>query len=246
MGPSVYVKVVGFNDVERHALNTLFRLSSDGVISYGLWTLEAPVAPSLALIDLDAYEATMVLASPGLNPDLKIICVGHGAPVQAWRTFQRPLNWPDVVQAMDSLFESRKRPNAGVDFGASGGLVDGATGSKLSLLVDPVRQNRMYLRARLALVGHTAVDETASGVQALEWAQKRPYDLVIVGRNLPDTDGWALIRQLVALEPAIGSVLVSTSDKSWHTREYAQACGCSGLLEQPYDPLQVAQVLKAL
>jgi CheY-like chemotaxis protein len=96
------------------------------------------------------------------------------------------------------------------------------------------------------LVGYTAVDETASGVQALEWAQKRHYDLVIVGRNLPDMDGWALIRQLVGLEPAIGSVLVSTSDKSWHTREYAQACGCSGLLEQPYDPLQVAQVLKAL
>ncbi|MEO8119797.1 MAG: response regulator, partial [Rhodoferax sp.] len=70
MGPSVYVKVVGFTDIERHALNTLFRLSTGQSTSYGLWTPEAPVPPRLALIDLDAYEAGLALASPRLDSDM--------------------------------------------------------------------------------------------------------------------------------------------------------------------------------
>jgi hypothetical protein len=117
MEPSVYVKVVGFADVERHALNTVFRLSTGQNISYGLWTPEAPVAPRLALIDLDAYEAGLALASPRLDPEMKMICVGRGAHTHARHTFQRPLHWPDVVKAMDSLFAPLEKLDAGIDFG---------------------------------------------------------------------------------------------------------------------------------
>jgi hypothetical protein len=46
------------------------------------------------------------------------------------------------------------------------------------------------------------------------------------------------------LEPAIGSVVVTTTDKSWYMREHAEASGCRGLLEKPYDPLQVVQLLQ--
>jgi CheY-like chemotaxis protein len=246
MGPSVYVKVVGFTDIERHALNTLFRLSTGQAISYGLWTPEAPVASRLALIDLDAYEAGLALASPRLDPNMKMICVGRGAHTHARHTFQRPLHWPDVVKAMDSLFAPVEMLDADIDFGDNDGGTGVAPGSKVSLLVDPSREGRMYLRARLALAGHTEIDETGTGAQALELAKQRHYDLVIVALDVPDLDGWVLIRQLVALEPAIGSVIVTSTDKSWQMREHAQASGCSGLLEKPYDPLQVIEVLQKL
>jgi len=246
MKPSVYVKVVGFRDVERHALNTLFRLSMSRPTSYGLWTPEAPVAPHLALIDLEAYEAGLALASPGLNPNLKMICVGKGAPANAWRTFARPLHWPDVVKAMDSLFAPVEKCDTGIDFGGSDVRAAVPPGFKVSLLVDSSREDRMYLRARLALAGHTDVDDTGTGARALELAKKRHYDLVIVGLNLPDLDGWAVIRQLVTLEPAIGSVIVTSPDKSWHMRQHVEACGCSGLLEKPYDPLQIVELLQKI
>ena len=36
----VFVKVLGFSDVERHALNTLFRLSEDRETGYALWSAD--------------------------------------------------------------------------------------------------------------------------------------------------------------------------------------------------------------
>ena len=76
MGKTVFVKVVGFRDVERHALNTLFRLSMERSTCYSLWTPEAPVMPHIALIDAESYEGGILLGSPKLNPNLKLICVG--------------------------------------------------------------------------------------------------------------------------------------------------------------------------
>jgi CheY-like chemotaxis protein len=244
MGLCVYVKVVGFNDVERHALNTLFKLSLGRPTSYALWTPEVNLKPHLLLIDLDAYEAAMELVSPGMNPNLKVISVGHGVAVNAWRTFERPLSWPSVVAAMDDLFVPHEKPDAGFYSADSEETIGVPPGFKVSLLVNPSREDQMYLRARLALAGHTDVDDVETGAQALELTKKRRYDLVIVGLDLTDMDGWSLIRQLMMLEPAIGSVVVTTTDKSWYMREHAEASGCRGLLEKPYDPLQVVQLLQ--
>jgi CheY-like chemotaxis protein len=246
MGPSIYVKVVGFRDAERHAINTLFRLSMERPTCYGLWTPEAPVDPHFLLIDLDTYEAGLELSSSGRKPDLKMICVGRNAPVNAWATFERPLHWPDVLTAMDSLFMSMEKLDAGIDFGNDGQATGAIASGRATLLVDQSREDRLYLRARLALAGHTEVDDALTGAQALQLAKIRPYDLIIVGLDLPDMDGWSLIRQLMSLEPIIGSVIVTTTDKSWYMREHAAASGCLGLLEKPYEPSQLVQLLQHL
>jgi CheY-like chemotaxis protein len=246
MGLSVYVKVTGFRDVERHALNTLFHLSVGQPVCYRLWTPESPVEPDLALIDLDSYEGVLELASPTRNPDLKLICVGRGTHSNALRTFQRPLHWPDVVKAMDSLFAPVEKLDAGIDFGDHPAGIGGPLAFKACLLVDPSKEDRMYLRARLALAGHTEVDDAGTAAIALELTKKQHYDLVIVGLDVPDMDGWALVRQLVTLEPAIGNVIVTTKDTSWHMREHTDASGCSGLLVKPYDPVQVADLLQKI
>lgn len=244
MGSSVYVKVVGFTDVERHALNTLFRLSSARPTTYSLWTPDLQVAPHLALIDLDAYEAGLELASPSLNPRLKMICIGHDAPANAWRTFERPLNWPAIVKSIDSLFAPSEAKSDDGDYSDTLAGFRVPPGFKVTLLVDPSREDRMYLRARLSLAGHTEVDDAVTGEQALELARKRHYDLVVVGLDVPDMEGWELIRQLVNLEPAIGRIIVTTADTSWHMREHAERAGVGALLDKPYNPLQIVQVLQ--
>ena len=104
MPSTVYVKVVGFRDVERHALNTVFRLSLDRHLVYALWRPGVLVPPNLAVIDVDSYEGGLEIASPALNPNLKLICVGAKSPASAWRSFARPLDWVAVVCAMDELF----------------------------------------------------------------------------------------------------------------------------------------------
>ena len=50
----MFVNVVGFSAVERHALNTLFRLSEGrgaGLPAYGLWAAGAPAPVKMALLD---------------------------------------------------------------------------------------------------------------------------------------------------------------------------------------------------
>ncbi len=243
MPTSVYVKVVGFTDVERHALNTLFRLSQGQAATYLLWTADLTVPPHMALIDVDSYEAGLELASPGFNPNLKMICIGSGAPAKAWRSFPRPIQWPQVVRAMDELFAPPQGLDIDVGFGDTlANMVP--PGIKVTLIVDPSRDERFYLRARLALSGLLEVDEAVSAEQALELAGRRHYDLVLVSMDLPDMDGWKLIEQLVALDPPIGCVVMSTMDPSWQMRERAEQAGCHGLLVKPYDPTQVVSLLQ--
>ena len=245
MPSTVFVKVVGFRDVERHALNTVFRLSLGRLSSYFLWTPEAPSPPHLALVDVDSYEGGIELASPGFNHNLKLICVGERAPATAWRLFSRPLNWPAVVSAMDQLFTG----SAGTDIDTDTGLGGAAIlppGVKVSLLMDASRDQRLYLRARLSLAGMVEVDEAQTPEEALDLAKRRRYDLVIVNLDPPSASGWKLIDQLVALEPAIGSVVMSTRQTSWHVQEQADQAGCRGVLEIPFDPNQFLKLLRKI
>ncbi len=245
MPSTVFVKVVGFRDVERHALNTVFRLSVGRPTAYFLWTPEAPSPPHLALVDIDSYEGGIELASPGFNHNLKLICVGERAPSSAWRLFGRPLDWPAIVGAMDQLFTG----SAGTDIDTDTGLGGAAIlppGVKVSLLMDASRDQRLYLRARLSLAGMVEVDEAETPEQALDLAKRRRYDLVIVNLDPPSASGWKLIDQLVALEPAIGSVVMSTRQTSWHVHEQAEQAGCRGVLQIPFDPNQFLSLLRKI
>ena len=240
MGSTVFVKVVGFREVERHALNTLFRLSDDRPTTYAVWTPDAPVMPHVALIDVESYEAGLALASPGLNRNLKLICVGAGAPAHAWRVFSRPLNWTAVLHAIDQLFA---KPTVDISLeldGDSGTVIP--PGVRVTLLVDPSRDERLYLRARLSLAGLIEVDEVESVAQAQAKVRERHYDIVIIDVDTPD-DPWGLVERLVSMDPPVGSVVITTVNNSWQMHERAELAGCRAVLDKPYDPGHVFRVL---
>ena len=117
-------------------------------------------------------------------------------------------------------------------------------GVKLSLLVDASRDQRMYLRARLALAGLYEVEDAETGALAVDMARRRHYDLVIVSLDMPDMDGWKLVERLVGMEPVIGRVVVSSTDASWHMQERAEQAGCFAMLERPFKPSQIIQLLQ--
>ena len=245
MPSTVYIKVVGFRDVERHALNTVFRLSLGRRTAYFLWTPDAPAPANLALIDVDSYEGAMELASPGFNKNLKLICIGERAPPTAWRVFHRPLDWSAVVSAMNELFAELPGTDIDTDTGLGSASIL-PPGVKVSLLMDASRDQRMYLRARLALAGMVEVDEAQTPEEVLDLAKRRHYDLVVVNLDPPDANGWKLIDQLVALEPCIGSVVMSTRHTSWHVQEQAEQAGCRGVLQIPFDPHQFLQMVRKI
>lgn len=244
MGQQVFVKVVGFTDVERHALNTVFRLSAEGGVAYALWTPEAPAAPQLALIDGQSYEARLELESPAVA-ELKLIWVGAIAPAHAWRTFERPLQWPDVVNAMDALFADTGPLDLDLDFDFDGDhKPPAAPPGKRALIVDPGQEDRFYLRAKLASVGLLQADEAASGLEALELLKANTYSVALVNLHVTDMDGWELFKQVGATKPNKPQVILTTSSRSLSLKTRAWFAGASACLDKPLHPGKLAALLQ--
>lgn len=99
----IFVKVFGFSDVERHALNTVFRLSESRPVAYAHWSDDAPGKAQVALVDGDSWEATIELANPG-NDKLRVIWVGDRPSSDAALVFDRPLQWAAILEGLDGLY----------------------------------------------------------------------------------------------------------------------------------------------
>ncbi|MES2944607.1 MAG: response regulator [Pseudomonadota bacterium] len=99
----IFVKVFGFSDLERHSLNSVFRLSQARSVAYALWTPESTIPAEVLLLDGDSWEASLELANPELEV-LRLVWVGEHPPAHAWRVFERPLHWSAVMDALDSIY----------------------------------------------------------------------------------------------------------------------------------------------
>jgi CheY-like chemotaxis protein len=241
----VFVKVVGFTDVERHALNTVFRLSEQRGTVYSLWLADAPATPRLALIDGQSWEAGLELSLPH-DPEIKLIWVGAVAPANASRTFDRPLSWSHVLNAMDELFEPTRTIDFDLDFdsGIAGDRINGR--GKRALIASADRNERLYLRAKLALARLTHADEAETGAQALELTRSHQYAVAVVDFALPDVNGWAFLKELTDARPAIPHVIITKAKASAAERVRAWIAGAKGCFDKPPHPGKLQDLLQKL
>ncbi len=120
----IFVRVFGFSDVERHALNTVFRLSESRAVVYALWNEDAPEKARIALIDGESWEANVALTNPD-NDLLKRVWVGERPAARSALVFSRPLQWVSILEGLDGLFAPVARdaePAAALDFDVSAPL----------------------------------------------------------------------------------------------------------------------------
>lgn len=237
MTGTVSVRVVGFGDGERHALNTLLRLSEQRETRYQLW--QGGPGPDLALIDSQSYEAVLEMESPS-NAGLKMIWIGAGTPPQARRCFQRPVQWAEVIAAMDELFAAQDGPDFELSMPAP---IDAEYPERRALIASADREHRLYLRARLALAQLTQADEAATGADALELARRNRYDLALVDLGLPGADGWKLVRQLRAGRPRIHHLIATNGKATAGERMRAWLAGAANLPAGSIDPAQLHALL---
>lgn len=229
MAQRIFIKVVGFSDEERHALNTVFRLSEQCLTMYQLWTPTAPEPPRVVLLDGQSWEAR-VEAESRLR-DIRVIWVGDNPPANVWRAFPRPLAWPEVIEALDAMFA----PDAGLDLDL-GDAPDSVMSQKQALIVSSSRDQRLYLRARLALGRLTLADEAETGAQALEMTRAKQYDVALVDCMLSDLDPWLVLRQLRHGAHPIPHVAMTQAARSVSERVRAWLGGAEALLENPPNP----------
>lgn len=234
----VFVKVLGFSDVERHALNTLFRLSQERGTAYALWSAECGAAARMALIDSESHEAVVEFESPS-NQELKMIWIGRGAPPQAWRSFERPIQWPDVIEAMDQFFVLP--PELDVDLGepqqeAPDTVPPEPGPPRRALIAAADRDERLYLRARLSLAGLPQADEAETAAEALELARLNSYSILLVDFALAGDEGWDFLRQLRGSGTGRPRLIVTKPGFSALEKLRALWSGRPALLAKPPDP----------
>lgn len=247
MASNICVKVVGFSETERHSLNTLFRLSEGGGLTYALWTPEALVPPDVSLIDVDSREAGAEFSTPDFDATHKRICVGRQTVESAWRSFQRPVDWGALVDVLDTVFVSGGGTDHLVDFEMTMPVkTEAAPQTKMCLLVGFSGENGMYLRARLALAGLYVVDDAESILQAHVKVHQQQYALVIVDLGSNDTGSWGFVQALTDWTSPHRAVVVATTTPSRRVVELAEQYGCTGILDIPFAPQRVMSLLQRI
>ena len=114
---------------------------------------------------------------------------------------------------------------------------------KRILIVDDAAMIRMYHRQLLESAGYQ-VDEAINGIEALEKALMRQYDLFVVDINMPKMDGCTFLRELRA-RPEIEqspAIMVSTESKQ-KDQIAAFEAGANYYVIKPADPLSFVRVV---
>ncbi len=112
------------------------------------------------------------------------------------------------------------------------------------LTVDDSRSIRDMVRITLEQDEHEVI-QAEDGVEALERARKRHFDLVLTDMNMPKMGGLDLIRELRELEEyRFTPMLVLTTESGGDAKGAGKAAGATGWLVKPFDPERLLATIK--
>ena len=106
---------------------------------------------------------------------------------------------------------------------------------------------RVVAQIALAELGGFTVDACASGTEALERAPAFDPDLIVLDVMMPVMDGIATFHALQA-DPRLAEapVVFMTARVQSHEIENYKAIGVSGVIPKPFDPLTLADQIRAM
>jgi CheY-like chemotaxis protein len=114
----------------------------------------------------------------------------------------------------------------------------------LVLLVDDERSIRTICRVNLEGDG-LAVTEAADGAEALEVVRRVRPSVVLLDVMMPGVDGWEVAEQLAADDETRKIPVVFLSARAApEDRRRAQELGAVGYVEKPFDPLELAGIVR--
>jgi hypothetical protein len=108
--------------------------------------------------------------------------------------------------------------------------------------------NRQYMAALLETLGHRA-HFTTNGLEAVQAARERAFDVVLMDLYMPELDGVGATRAIRALPDLARStvpIVALTADALEQTRERCLVAGMNDFLTKPVSPQKLATSLRRL
>ncbi|MEK6481927.1 ATP-binding protein [Catalinimonas sp. 4WD22] len=115
----------------------------------------------------------------------------------------------------------------------------------LILLVDDAAFNRMVLQQHLEEWWDLQADEASNGLEAIEKAQQKKYDLILMDIRMPEMDGLEASRRIRELDEHYAKVpiIVLTADTSLTKVKEADAKLFNGIITKPFEPEQLMNTI---
>jgi len=261
LNTDVRVQVVGFSDVERHALNTVFRLSREREVAYMPWTggEGSGEPPPVLLVDGTCAEAVLASARAPRSGQ-RLIWVGEDAPEHAWRVLGRPIAWADLLHDLDAVFAATQSDSGLLDLDVTQpaplDMEVGAfppDGARRALVVGVAGEEGLYLRSRLSLAAVPFVDEAQTTEQAAQCMAQHQYLCGVFNLDDHHIDAWALMQLFRERYPQAMTLatteLVSPEGGWWRrrrVRQHTRRLGVSAVLSRPLQPPAIARWLDML
>lgn len=263
------VDVIGFNEVERSMLASIFALAArrdPGFAQYEPGTTTRP--PDIYLVDADEPTALNEFRSLHKRASRPTVMIGSGPAIAGVPMLPRPVQWARMLQALDDLVgddehlapglertldpvPALRRSLPGVQLGrtlAPQASPDAATTKRMLgdtvLVVDDNATVRMFMQAKLAPFSFE-VDFAETGEEAIGLSGTREYTCVFLDVVLPGIDGYQVCKAIKSNKQAIKktAVVMLTSRSSPFDKLRGSLAGCDEYLTKPLDEDHLLEVI---
>jgi twitching motility two-component system response regulator PilG len=263
------VDVIGFNDVERSMLASIFALAARRDPGFAQYEPEPGGRPDVYLVDADNPGAFNEFRALHRRASLPAVLVGTGAHGTDCLVLPRPLQWARLLQALDDTVNGGDEPPAlptpkapqtphglrrslsGAPLGRSNPPRDmpaEAVAKRMLgdtvLVVDDNATVRMFMQAKLAPYGFE-VDIAETGEEAIGLSAAQEYTCVFLDVVLPGIDGYQVCKLIKANKQAIKktAVVMLTSRSSPFDKLRGSLAGCDEYLTKPLDEDRLLEVI---
>ncbi len=90
------------------------------------------------------------------------------------------------------------------------------------------------------------VAQARNGLEAIKLNQSEKPDIVCMDMNMPEMDGLTALRNMVAMDPAVRVVMVTSLGGVGDKYAEALKLGARNVISKPFEAENVLQVLRAL
>ncbi len=116
--------------------------------------------------------------------------------------------------------------------------------AKSILAIDDSASIRQMVGFTLKSSGYE-VTEAVDGMDGLEKAKGKTFNLILTDQNMPRMDGLTLIKNLRALpQYKTVPILMLTTESSDTMKQQGRTAGATGWLVKPFDPQKLIEVVK--